>query len=123
MASQSPRDLTRLIEQISGSLDLKLDYDRLKEELEKATEHSTSNFNKKRGINAEMRQFKEQKEELERFEKLNHVKVSWSIVVRWLLFSPCLLLFSSIHNLLSRIFMIYLVQENRRVSLVETLPC
>ncbi|KAJ3088604.1 Structural maintenance of chromosomes protein 1 [Quaeritorhiza haematococci] len=70
VAAQSPRDLTRLIEQISGSLDLKAEYERLKALQEKATENSTLNFNKKRGINAEMKQFKEQKEEAQRFEKL-----------------------------------------------------
>ncbi|KAJ3262920.1 Structural maintenance of chromosomes protein 1, partial [Chytriomyces hyalinus] len=70
VASQSPKDLTRLIEQISGSLELKTEYERLKTVLEKATEASTVNFNKKRGINAEMKQVKEQKEEVERFQKL-----------------------------------------------------
>ncbi|KAJ3356259.1 Structural maintenance of chromosomes protein 1 [Entophlyctis luteolus] len=70
VASQSPKDLTRLIEQISGSLELKPEYERLKAVLERATETSTVNFNKKRGINAEMKQVKEQKEEAERFQKL-----------------------------------------------------
>ncbi|KAJ3029322.1 UNVERIFIED_CONTAM: Structural maintenance of chromosomes protein 1 [Siphonaria sp. JEL0065] len=70
VAAQSPKDLTRLIEQISGSLELKPEYERLKSVLEKATEASTANFNKKRGMNAEMKQAKEQKEEAERFQRL-----------------------------------------------------
>ncbi|KAJ3113857.1 Structural maintenance of chromosomes protein 1 [Phlyctochytrium bullatum] len=70
IAAQSPRDLTKLIEQISGSLELKAEYDRLKLLQEKATESSTFSFNKKRGMAAEMKQFREQKEEAERFEKL-----------------------------------------------------
>ncbi|KAJ3134598.1 Structural maintenance of chromosomes protein 1 [Geranomyces variabilis] len=70
VASQSPKDLTRLIEQISGSLELKPDYERLKERQEQATENSAHTFNKKRGINAEMKQFKEQKDEAERFAAL-----------------------------------------------------
>ncbi|KAJ3285102.1 Structural maintenance of chromosomes protein 1 [Rhizoclosmatium sp. JEL0117] len=70
VAAQSPKDLTRMIEQISGSLELKPEYERLKALLEKATETSTVNFNKKRGINAEMKQVKEQKEEAERFQRL-----------------------------------------------------
>ncbi|OUM59274.1 hypothetical protein PIROE2DRAFT_47229 [Piromyces sp. E2] len=70
IASQSPRDLTRLIEQVSGSIELKEEYERLKEEQEKATEDSTYNFNKKRGINAEMKQFKKQKEEAENYKQL-----------------------------------------------------
>ncbi|KAJ3410001.1 Structural maintenance of chromosomes protein 1, partial [Chytridiales sp. JEL 0842] len=70
VASQSPRDLTKLIEQISGSLELKPEYERLKALQDRATENSTFNFNKKRGITAEVKQIKEQKEEAERFEKL-----------------------------------------------------
>ncbi|KAJ3360122.1 Structural maintenance of chromosomes protein 1 [Kappamyces sp. JEL0680] len=81
VASQSPKDLTLLIEQISGfaapanlmpsrSLELKPEYDRLKAELEKATEASALNFNKKRSMNAEVKQFKEQQNEAERYEKL-----------------------------------------------------
>ncbi|KAI8611046.1 condensin complex subunit SMC1 [Chytriomyces sp. MP71] len=70
VASQSPKDLTRLIEQISGSLELKPEYERLKLLLEKATETSTTNFNKKRGINAEMKVVKEQREEVERYNRL-----------------------------------------------------
>ncbi|KAJ3332898.1 Structural maintenance of chromosomes protein 1 [Blyttiomyces sp. JEL0837] len=74
IAAQSPKDLTKLIEHISGSLDLKAEYERLKEAQEKATENSTVNFNKKRGINAEMKQVKEQKEEYERYENLSEQK-------------------------------------------------
>ncbi|KAK9717729.1 Structural maintenance of chromosomes protein 1 [Basidiobolus ranarum] len=74
IASQSPKDLTRLIEQISGSLELKPEYERLKALQERATENSAFNFNKKRGIAAEMKQFQEQKAEAERFETLNREK-------------------------------------------------
>ncbi|KAJ3297255.1 Structural maintenance of chromosomes protein 1 [Borealophlyctis nickersoniae] len=70
VASQSPKDLTRLIEQISGSLELKAEYERLRDLQDRAAENSAHNFNKKRGITAEMKQFKEQKEEAERFEAL-----------------------------------------------------
>lgn len=40
-----------------------------------ATENSAHTFNKKRGINAEMKQFKEQKEEAERFAKFQKQRV------------------------------------------------
>jgi len=83
IASQSPRDLTRLIEQVSGSIELKEEYERLKEEQEKATEDSTYNFNKKRGINAEMKQFKKQKEEAENYKqltkKLENIKIKYML--------------------------------------------
>lgn len=70
VASQSPKDLTKLIEQISGSYELKAEHERLKALQERAAENSTFNFNKKRGIAAEMKQFKEQKAEAERFEEM-----------------------------------------------------
>ncbi|KAI8346478.1 putative SMC1-chromosome segregation protein [Mortierella sp. GBAus27b] len=74
IASQSPKDLTKLIEQISGSLELKQEYDRLQLEQERAVENSTFNFHKKKGINAEIKQYQEQKAEAERFETLQKQK-------------------------------------------------
>ncbi|KAJ3214675.1 Structural maintenance of chromosomes protein 1 [Dinochytrium kinnereticum] len=83
VASQSPKDLTKLIEQISGSLEMKSEYDKLKQVQERATENSTFNFNKKRGIAAEMKQFREQKEEAERFEKL--IKEKRKLIISYML--------------------------------------
>lgn len=80
VASQSPRELTRLIEQISGSLELAPDYERAKEAQERATENATFNFTKRRGITGEIRQYKEQKSEAERFEGLCQEKVSGSSI-------------------------------------------
>ncbi|KAF9116235.1 Structural maintenance of chromosomes protein 1 [Mortierella sp. AM989] len=76
IASQSPKDLTKLIEQISGSLDLKQEYDRLQQEQECAVENSTFNFQRKKGINAEIKQYQEQKAEAERFETLQEEKAN-----------------------------------------------
>ena len=75
VASQSPRELTRLIEQISGSLELAPDYEKAKEAQERATENATFNFTKRRGIAGEIRQYKEQKGEAERFESLCQERV------------------------------------------------
>ncbi|KAJ3142646.1 Structural maintenance of chromosomes protein 1 [Physocladia obscura] len=103
VASQSSKDLTRLIEQISGlvkfilqviilrryrrSLELKPEYERLKALLEKANDATTVNFNKKRGINAEMKQVKEQKEEAERYQRLLDQRVKQIIChLVWRLF-------------------------------------
>jgi structural maintenance of chromosome 1 len=55
-------------------LELKPEYERLKAQLEKASESSSLNFTKKRTINAEMKQFKEQQSEAERYER---VKSRW----------------------------------------------
>ncbi|KAF8869575.1 cohesin complex subunit psm1 [Gymnopilus junonius] len=70
VASQSPRELSRLIEQISGSLELAAEYDKAKEAQERATENATFNFTKRRGIAGEIKQYKEQKSEADRFDAL-----------------------------------------------------
>ena len=69
IASQSPRDLTRLIEQISGSLEYKADYERLREEQEEAIENQNYNLNRRRGINSEIKQYQEQKREAENYAR------------------------------------------------------
>ncbi|KIM37018.1 hypothetical protein M413DRAFT_448746 [Hebeloma cylindrosporum] len=70
VASQSPRELSRLIEQISGSLELAPEYEKAKEAQERATENATFNFTKRRGIAGEIKQYKEQKTEADRFEAI-----------------------------------------------------
>ncbi|KAF8802737.1 condensin complex subunit SMC1 [Phlegmacium glaucopus] len=70
VASQSPRELSRLIEQISGSLELASEYEKAKEAQERATENATFNFTKRRGIAGEIKQYREQKSEADRFDAL-----------------------------------------------------
>ena len=69
IASQSPRDLTKLIEQISGSLEYKAEYERLKAQTEEANEHQSHNLNRRRGINSEIKVYQEQKREAENYAK------------------------------------------------------
>lgn len=76
VASQSPKELARLIDQMSGSLELAPDYEKPRESLERATENATFNFTKRRGIAGEIKQYKEQKGEAERFEALCQERVS-----------------------------------------------
>jgi chromosome segregation ATPase len=76
VASQSPKELTRLVEQISGSLELAGEYERAKEDQDRATENATHNFTKRRAIAGEIKQYKEQKGEAERFEALCQERVS-----------------------------------------------
>ncbi|KAI8379663.1 RecF/RecN/SMC [Radiomyces spectabilis] len=83
VASQNPKDLTHLIEQISGSWEHKEEYDRLKLEQERAIENSAHAFNKKRGVTAEIKQYQEQKAEAEKFETL--VRERRELVVQYLL--------------------------------------
>jgi structural maintenance of chromosome 1 len=75
VASQSPMQLTGLIEQISGSLELKAEYEKAKEAQDRATENATFNFTKRRGIAGEIKQYKEQKGEAERFNALCQERV------------------------------------------------
>lgn len=69
IALQKPQDLTRLVEHVSGSLEYKAEYDRLKTELDEAAERQTFQLNRRRGINSEIRQYQEQKREAENFQK------------------------------------------------------
>jgi len=69
IAIQKPQDLTRLIEQVSGSLEYKPEYDRLKAEQDEANDQQSLQVNRRRGINAEIRQYKEQKDEADKFMK------------------------------------------------------
>ncbi|RKP09750.1 cohesin complex subunit psm1 [Thamnocephalis sphaerospora] len=74
IASQSPKDLAKLIEQISGSGELCAEYEELKQQQERASENSAFSFNKRRGIAAEMKQFREQRAEAKRYERLERQK-------------------------------------------------
>lgn len=69
IASQSPQDLTRLIEQISGSLEYKAEYEKLQAEVEQAAENQNFQLHRRRGINSEIKQYQEQKKEAENFQK------------------------------------------------------
>ncbi|KAJ1930452.1 Structural maintenance of chromosomes protein 1 [Tieghemiomyces parasiticus] len=74
VASQSARDLTLMIEQISGSWEYRSEYDQLKAQQELATENSNLTQNKKKAIGVEIKGYQEQKAELDRFEQLTSKK-------------------------------------------------
>lgn len=69
IAAQSPQDLTRLIEQISGSLEYKAEYEKLQSEAEAAAENQSFQLHRRRGINSEIKQYQEQKKEAESFQR------------------------------------------------------
>ncbi|KAG0167012.1 Structural maintenance of chromosomes protein 1 [Apophysomyces sp. BC1034] len=83
VASQDPKELTRLIEQISGSWEFKEEYDRLKLEQERAIERSAHAFNKKRNTAAEIKVYQAQKADAEKFETLAHERRQ--LVIQYLL--------------------------------------
>ncbi|KAF2022105.1 putative cohesin complex subunit [Aaosphaeria arxii CBS 175.79] len=87
VASQNPKDLTRLVEQISGSLEYKAQYERLKAEAENATVNQTDHLQTRRQINAEMKQWQEHKSAADDLEKKEAAKAEAIVThVLWKLF-------------------------------------
>jgi structural maintenance of chromosome 1 len=70
IASKNPKELTGLIEQISGSDELKRDYEQFEEEKATAEEKSALVYQKKKTMVMERKQKKEQKEEAEKHLRL-----------------------------------------------------
>ncbi|KAL5796522.1 hypothetical protein ACOSQ2_001342 [Xanthoceras sorbifolium] len=70
IASKNPKELTALLEQISGSEEHKRDYEVKEEEKARAEEKSALVYQKKRTIVMERKQKKEQKEEAEKHLRL-----------------------------------------------------
>ncbi|KAM7259549.1 hypothetical protein ACFE04_015290 [Oxalis oulophora] len=70
IASKNPKELTALLEQISGSEELKREYEELEEKKGLAEEKSALVYQKKKTIVTERKQKKEQKEEAEKHMRL-----------------------------------------------------
>ncbi|XP_058733706.1 structural maintenance of chromosomes protein 1-like [Vicia villosa] len=70
IASKNPKELTGLIEQISGSAELKRDYDEFEKQKAYAEEKSALVYQKKKTMVMERKQKKEQKEEAEKHIRL-----------------------------------------------------
>ncbi|KAL2323430.1 hypothetical protein Fmac_027809 [Flemingia macrophylla] len=70
IASKNPKELTALVEQISGSDELKRDYEKFEEEKGAAEEKSALVYQKKKTVVMERKQKKEQKEEAEKHIRL-----------------------------------------------------
>ncbi|KAF2815257.1 mitotic cohesin complex [Mytilinidion resinicola] len=69
VASQSPKDLTLLIEQISGSLEYKNEYEKLKREAAEALETQNDKLGQRRQVNADIRHLRQAKEAAEEYER------------------------------------------------------
>jgi len=70
IAAKTPKELTQMIEQISGSDLLKEEYEQLLTKKSSAEEDTIYNFQKKKGFKAEKKEVKAQKEEAERYNNL-----------------------------------------------------
>lgn len=84
VASKNPRELTNLLEQISGSEEFKRRYEELEEEKARAEEKKALAYQKKKTVNMERKQKKEQKEEAEKHLRLQEQLVSVLIYMFWL---------------------------------------
>ncbi|KAJ1739879.1 Structural maintenance of chromosomes protein 1 [Coemansia sp. RSA 990] len=79
VAAQSPKDLTQLIEQISGSAELQSEYNKLEKLQEAAAERSTFAYNKKRAVAAEVQSISEQKKELDLYESKHRLRTKLNV--------------------------------------------
>ncbi|RWW20667.1 hypothetical protein GW17_00015214 [Ensete ventricosum] len=76
IASKNPKELTSLLEQISGSDELKKEYEELEEQKARAEEKSALIYQEKRTVVMERKQKKAQKEEAEK-----HLRLQEELVV------------------------------------------
>ncbi|XP_054276656.1 structural maintenance of chromosomes protein 1A-like [Macrosteles quadrilineatus] len=79
IAMKNPKERTVLFEEISGSGVLKAEYDRLKAEMLKAEEETNYTYLKKRGVVAERKEAKLEKEEAEKYQRLREELVEKEI--------------------------------------------
>ncbi|CAN8070880.1 unnamed protein product [Agarophyton chilense] len=70
IASKSPKELTNMFEDVSGSIEFRSEYQEARTERDTAEEEVTHFWRKRKGMAAEKRHCKEQKEEAERFKRL-----------------------------------------------------
>ncbi|MCD7467409.1 Structural maintenance of chromosomes protein 1 [Datura stramonium] len=88
IASKNPKELSALLEQISGSEEFKRRYDELEEEKGRAEEKKALAYQKKKTVTMERKQKKEQKEEAEKHlrlqDQLKSLKQEYSL---WQLFN------------------------------------
>ncbi|KAH8804334.1 cohesin complex subunit psm1 [Flagelloscypha sp. PMI_526] len=70
IAAQSSGTLAGLIDRISGSEELKKDYEDKKKKLDDTAEKAQEEFGKRRVVAGEIKSYKEQKTEVEKYEKL-----------------------------------------------------
>lgn len=70
IANKSPKELTSMFEEISGSAELREAYEAARGEKDTAEEEVTHFWRKRKGMAAERKQYKEQKDEADRFSAL-----------------------------------------------------
>lgn len=76
IAMKNAKERTALFEEISGSGLLKEEYNRLKIEMQQAEEETQFTYQKKKGIAAERKEAKAEKQEADRYTRLKQEYVS-----------------------------------------------
>ncbi|CAG9764910.1 unnamed protein product [Ceutorhynchus assimilis] len=69
IAMKNPKEMTGLLEEISGSGALKEEYEKLKQQMQKAQEEINFALQKKKGINAERKEARMEKEEADKYSR------------------------------------------------------
>lgn len=77
IAMKSAKERTALFEEISGSGLLKDEYNRLKYEMQQAEEETQFTYQKKRGVAAERKEAKAEKQEADRYSRLKEEYVTY----------------------------------------------
>ncbi|ESN94054.1 hypothetical protein HELRODRAFT_187454 [Helobdella robusta] len=72
IAMKNAKERTVMFEEMSRSIELQKEYDVAKTEMQKAEEETQANYHKKRNIAAEKKEAKMEKEEAERYQRLNN---------------------------------------------------
>lgn len=70
LANKSPRDLTRLLEQISGSDEWKEEWEQCRTAVERAEDEVAQNSTKRKGVSAELKLVQDQRADVLRYEQL-----------------------------------------------------
>jgi structural maintenance of chromosome 1 len=70
IAIKNAKEITLVFEEISRSIELKEEYEKLKVEMTKAELETQTNFQKKRGVAAQKKEAKMEKEEAEKYHKM-----------------------------------------------------
>ena len=70
IANRSPQQLAALFEETSNSVELRDEYERLRQRVEAAQQEAAFCLQKKRGMLAERKQYREQQDEVERYQAL-----------------------------------------------------
>lgn len=70
IAIKNAKEITLVFEEISRSIELKDEYEKLKVEMEKAELDTQTNFQKKRGVAAQKKEARIEKEEAEKYQRL-----------------------------------------------------